>query len=89
MSNAEESDLVVRLMEGYGLERLQAERVIEEVRHAYGSTLEEWVRSRHIRLQRRGLRNEDIYRLLAEEIPLYRFAAAPLSIRQIRRLIYG
>ena len=84
-----DSELVARLVATYGLENALAERVVEDMLVAFGPTLEEWVRSRHIRLQRQGLKNEEIYRLIAEEIPARRFASEPLSSRQIRRLIYG
>ncbi len=82
-------ELVERLCEAYGLEASLAERIVEEILLAYGDTVEEWVRSRHIRLQRRGLTNEAIYRTIAAELRLRRFSSETLSLRQIRRLIYG
>ena len=82
-------DLIARIADRYGLEPAQAERIIEDILLAYDVVPEEWIRSRHIRLQRQGLRNEDIYRILAEELPSRRFSAKALSPRQIRRLIYG
>ncbi len=82
-------DLVSRLHGVYGLDESLAERIIEEVMLAYSDTVEEWVRSRHIRLQRRGLRNQDIYRTIERELGERRFSAEPLTLRQIRRLIYG
>jgi len=81
--------LVLRLVETYGLDPVLAERVVEETMLAYGDTVEEWVRSRHIRLQRQGLSNETIYHIISREMPQRRFGAEPLSLRQIRRLIYG
>ncbi len=84
-----EAELVARLCDAYGLDSSLAERMVEEVLLAYGDTVEEWVRSRHIRLQRQGLSNEAIYRAIAVELKSRRFASPPLSLRQIRRLIYG
>jgi hypothetical protein len=84
-----EAVLVERLKAIYGLEPAMAARLVEEFVLASADTVEEWVRSRHIRLQRTGLKNEAIYRRIAEELPFRRFAAPPLSVRQIRRLIYG
>jgi hypothetical protein len=81
--------LVSRLVDAYGMDPVLAERVVEETFLAYGDTVEEWVRSRHIRLQRQGLSNETIYRLISREISQRRFSSEPLSLRQIRRLIYG
>ena len=88
-SASPDPELVSRISDTYGVLPSQAERIIEEVLIEYGDTVEEWVRSRHIRLRSRGMRNEDIYRRLVEELPYRRFASEPLSIRQIRRLIYG
>ncbi|MFQ3546869.1 MAG: hypothetical protein SNJ56_00890 [Termitinemataceae bacterium] len=82
-------DLVDRLVQAYGLEASLASRIIEEVLLNYNLTVEEWVRSRHYHLQRRGYKNEEIYRIIADELPHRRFTAEPLSLRQIRRLIYG
>ncbi len=88
-SLAADPELAERLSATYGIELALAERVIEDVLLAYTDTVEEWVRSRHIHLQRLGMRNEEIYRTIALELPVRRFAAEPLSLRQIRRLIYG
>ncbi len=82
-------ELVAHLSEAYGLDPSLAERIAEDILIAFGDTLEEWVRSRHIRLQRRGLDNQTIYRTIAAELKERRFAAEPQSLRQIRRLIYG
>lgn len=81
--------LVSRLVDAYGLDPVLAERVVEETFLAYGDTVEEWVRSRHIRLQRQGLSNDTIYHIISREMSQRRFSAASLSLRQIRRLIYG
>jgi len=50
---------------------------------------EDFVRRRHGELQRQGLRNEAIYPRLAEECATGRFGCATLSLRQIRRIVYG
>lgn len=84
-----DSDLVERISRTYGIPIPQAERIVEDILIAYGDTVEEWVRSRHIRLRKGGMKNEDIYRQLAEELLRRRFASEPLTLRQIRRLIYG
>lgn len=52
-------------------------------------TVEGFVRRRHGELQREGLRNEAIYRRLASEAAAGRFRSPPLSLRQIRRIVYG
>ncbi|MCA1950732.1 MAG: hypothetical protein LDL24_09180 [Treponema sp.] len=80
---------IERLIHGYGIEASQAERLLEEFLIYYNQTVEEWVRSRHYHLQRQGYKNEDIYNIIAVELNTRRFVSEPLSIRQIRRLIYG
>lgn len=83
------SELAEELSNRYGIELSLSERIAEDVLLYFNDTVEEWVRSRHYRLQHRGLKNEDIYRKISEEILERRFASRPLSIRQIRRMIYG
>lgn len=83
------AELVERLTCQYGIEPVTAERVVEEILVSFGDSIEEWVRSQHIRLQRQGLKNEAIYREIARELPQRRFVSPVLSERQIRRMIYG
>jgi len=82
-------ELVSRLVASYGLDSTLAERIVEDILVTFSATPEEWVRSRHIRLQRQGLKNDEIYRLIVAELPSRRFSSPPLTERQIRRLIYG
>lgn len=71
-------------LSGAELERLYADFLsLNDQQYA------DWVQDRHRELQRQGLDNETIYRQIARELPQRRFAAPPLSLRQIRRIIYG
>lgn len=73
-----------------GLPQDRLARLLEEVRTLYGMTLPDFVKSRHAEYrQRMGLRNEDIYRRILEDIREWRFKAPEVSIRQIRRMIHG
>jgi hypothetical protein len=65
------------------------DRLMEEFLGYFDSTLEEYVRQRHLELQREGKKNEGIYREILEEVSLRRFASRPLSLRRVRRMIYG
>lgn len=67
----------------------EAERVVRGVLGYLDETPEEFVRRRHRVLQAEGLPNPAIYLQLAAELTARRFRAAPLSERQIRRMIYG
>jgi len=66
-----------------------AGRLVEEVLAYFSESLEEFVARRHRELQAEGLRNDEIFGRIAGEVRARRFAAPPLSERQIRRLIYG
>jgi len=88
-SSSPDQAFIDRLQHVYGLEASMAERLMEEFLIYFNQTVEEWVRSRHYHLQRQGYKNEAIYSIIAEELGMRRFTSEPLSIRQIRRLIYG
>jgi hypothetical protein len=49
----------------------------------------EYIQKRHLELQKQGLNNKTIYSKIQREIKLRPFCAPDLSIRQIRRCIYG
>lgn len=87
--NTPNQAFIERLEHVYGVEPSMAERLLEDFLIYFNQTVEEWVRSRHYHLQRQGYKNEDIYRIIAQEIENRRFTSEPLTIRQIRRLIYG
>ena len=71
------------------LNREEARRVVEEVSAFHAETLEAFVARRHGELQAEGLKNPAIFDRLQHEVGERRFAAAPPSARQLRRLIYG
>jgi hypothetical protein len=69
----------------------EAEHVLGEVLAVLSQeTVEQFVVRRHGELKTGGeAKNETIYRVIAAELASRPFAAPPLSVRQIRRLIYG
>ena len=83
------SDLVDHLGRTSLLTRSEAARVVAEVLTYFCETTEQVVRRRHRELQAAGLRNEAIFGQLAAELRLRRVAVAPLTDRQLRRIIYG
>jgi hypothetical protein len=86
---AEFPDLLRRVVVSTGLTQPDAERLIADVLSYFDETVEQFVRRRHSELQRRDLRNAEIWQTLARELSARRFAAAALSERQLRRLVYG
>jgi len=84
-----EADLVDRIVASTDLSPAEADRVAEDVLAWYREPLVDYVRRRHAELQQRGIRNAEIYRLLAAEVRRRPFAAPELTERQLRRYIYG
>ena len=82
-------ELQQHLLSSYNLERNDIPRLLEDILGFFDMTLEEYVQTRHRHLKAVGLKNEEIYERLQREIEGRRFRAPSLSLRQIRRMIYG
>ncbi|MGR3934303.1 hypothetical protein [Streptomyces sp. BRA346] len=82
-------DLIDHLVRSTPLGRGEAARVVLDVLAYFDETTEEFVRRRHRELQSGGLTNADIFERITAELP-YRAVAPPeLSLRQLRRIVYG
>lgn len=55
----------------------------------FDETVEEFVRRRHRELQSGGLTNPAIFQQITAELPRRAVAPPPLSLRQLRRIVYG
>lgn len=55
----------------------------------FDETAEEFVRRRHRELRSGGLTNEMIFERIADELPRRAVAPPALSLRQLRRIVYG
>ena len=84
-----DDDLVAHLVRSTPLTPNEAARVVAEVVAYYGEAVPDYVRRRHAELKRRGLTNDRIFDEITAELAARRFAAPPLSVRQLRRLVYG
>ena len=82
-------DLITHLTQTSRLEPNEARRVVREVLAYCSETPEEFVIRRHLELQAEKLTNPQIFERLSRELEDHRFRAAPLSTRQLRRIIYG
>jgi hypothetical protein len=84
-------ELAAFLVRSTRLDADEARRVLGDVVAWLATeTVEQFVVRRHRELKESySQRNDAIYRRIAEEIAQRPFAAAPLTERQIRRLIYG
>jgi hypothetical protein len=82
-------DLVARICRSTGLPPGVAARVVADVLAYFSESTQEFVRRRHGELKQRGHDNDAIFARVAEELQERRVAAPELSVRQLRRLIYG
>lgn len=83
------SDLIDHLCRHSSLSHEQASRLLQEVLSFYDESTDSYIQRRHHELQKSGLANATIYELIRNELKLHRFIAQPLTVRQIRRTIYG
>lgn len=89
MSPGPHDELIAHLVRSTPLSPGEAARVVADVLGYFVEPLPEFVRRRHAELQRRGHTNDRIFPELAAELPERRFAPPPLSVRQLRRIVYG
>ncbi|MBT2412005.1 MULTISPECIES: hypothetical protein [unclassified Streptomyces] len=82
-------ELVDHLTRSTPLNRGEALRVVQDVLAYFDETTEEFVRRRHRELQAQGLVNATIFERIKAELT-YRAVAPPeLTLRQLRRIVYG
>ena len=82
-------ELVTHLTRTSPLSQGEAARVVAEVLGYFGETVEEFVCRRHRELKTGGLTNEQAFARIAAELPARRVAPPQLSLRQLRRVVYG
>jgi len=91
MLNADPLDdaWVRHLAQTYSLDETLVRRLGEEFLALTAPTVREFVVRSHLRYQSQGLRNDEIFRRLRDEVARRRFRVETPTERQIRRLIYG
>ena len=82
-------ELVTHLTRTSPLSPGEAARVVAEVLGYFCEPVEEFVRRRHRELKTGGLTNEQAFARIAAELPARRVAPPQLSLRQLRRVVYG
>jgi hypothetical protein len=82
-------ELVERIATTTGLSHPEARRVIDDVLSWYAQPVEVVVRRRHVELQKHGVRNLQAFPQIAAELSDRLVAPPPLSLRQLRRIVYG
>jgi hypothetical protein len=83
------SDLVDHLTRTTTLTTGEATRVVADVVAYFSESAETYVLRRHGELRAAGLTNDRIFHRIAAELPLRRVAPPELSLRQLRRMVYG
>jgi hypothetical protein len=82
-------DLIAHLTRTTMLGPGEAARVVADVLTYFGEPVDAYVRRRHGELQSQGLTNNEIFRRVSAELSGRRVAAPELSLRQLRRIVYG
>jgi hypothetical protein len=82
-------ELVDQVSRTTGLDPADARRVVADVAAYFTETTVDFVRRRHRELQTYGVRNEEIYTRITEELRHWPVRSPELSARQLRRIIYG
>ncbi|MEU4036542.1 hypothetical protein [Streptomyces collinus] len=82
-------ELVDHLTRSTPLSRGEALRVVQDVLAFFDETTQDFVRRRHRELQAQGLTNTAIFGRIEADLR-YRAVAPPeLTLRQLRRMVYG
>ena len=87
--HAEFAELLGHLERTTRLDRAEAARVLDEVLAFFAELPRDFIVRRHASLQQSGHSNDWIFERIRAELQRRRFPTADLSVRQIRRTIYG
>jgi hypothetical protein len=82
-------ELIEYLIGACSLRPAEANRVVADVLGYFSESPEDFVRRRHRELKARGLTNDQAFAVIAAEIPQRRYLPPDLSLRQLRRIVYG
>jgi tRNA(His) 5'-end guanylyltransferase len=89
MDRPQHTELALHIAASTGLPSSTASRVVADVVAYFSETTDEFVRRRHVEMQRRGLKNTRIWSAIADELAGRPVGAPELSERQLRRIVYG
>lgn len=77
------------LLSSYPIDESYLNHLIEDLGDYFSTDVKDFIGLRHQQLQKEGLKNNEIYLQIHDELKKRRFVAPELSLRQIRRIIYG
>ncbi len=77
------------IVDSFSINERDFDRLLDEIHAFYELEVNDFIQQRHFQLKKEGLQNNEIYDRINDELDQRRFKATKLSIRQIRRAIYG
>lgn len=77
------------LLSSYPFDAEILDHLMDDLSDYFSRDIPSYIGSRHQQMQKEGLKNTEIYKRIQSEIKGMRFPAGRLSLRQIRRIIYG
>lgn len=77
------------LLSSYPIEEDVLNHLLDDLGDYFSDDLQSFISRRHLQLQKEGIKNTEIYKQIQIELTERRYNMKPLSIRQIRRIIYG
>jgi len=77
------------LADRYGLDETELAKLLDDVWLFTQETPAAYALRRHEECRKAGVTNERSFELIRGEVAAGRFAAPPLSLRQVKRIIYG
>ncbi|OQY32912.1 MAG: hypothetical protein B6241_09640 [Spirochaetaceae bacterium 4572_59] len=77
------------LLSSYPIDESLLDHLLEDMGEYFSKDVRDFISLRHQELHREGMKNDQIYGQIQKELKERRFAGPDMSIRQIRRAIYG
>ncbi len=77
------------ILDTFTIGEKEFDRLLDEINEFYNVGINEFIQIRHQELKKEGLLNKTIFAQIKMELEERRFKASELSLRQIRRIIYG
>ncbi len=77
------------LLSAYPIDESLLDHLVEDIGEYYSLDVKEFIAKRHELLHRNGAKNEQIYKQIQKELKERWFSGPSMTVRQIRRVIYG
>ena len=77
------------LLSAYPIDESLLNHLVEDLGEYFSKDVKEFISQKHQQLHLEGLKNEQIYKMIQKELKERRFTGPDMTVRQIRRVIYG